>query len=162
MDATIDPALTNTINAKTETDQDTALAAAAAATSPTRSPAPNSLSPNKHSAYKIPIDSPLRTHPKRLLPSHLASTYPHGHLSGHPRTGDTLHSFEARRQEILRTMTAAQIEKRYEEVAAQVVDFLEEAERRGREVEGEKEKLRMEREMERRVWGKLRRLSGGK
>ena len=40
---------------------------------------------------------------------------------------------------------------------------LEESERRGGEVESEMEKLRMEREMERRVWGKLRGMkeSGG-
>ena len=57
-------------------------------------------------------------------------------------------------------MTAPQIEKAYEDVAAKVREELEEAERKTKEVEGEREKLRMEREMERRVWGKLRGLSG--
>ena len=53
-------------------------------------------------------------------------------------------------------MGSAEIETAYEEVVGKIRAELEESERRGREVEGEMEKLRMEREMERRVWGKLR------
>ena len=57
-------------------------------------------------------------------------------------------------------MGKAEIERAYEDVVGKVRELLEEEERRGREVEGEMEKLRMEREMERRVWGKLRGLKG--
>ena len=53
-------------------------------------------------------------------------------------------------------MGSQDIEKAYEDVVGKIREELEEGERRGREVEGEMEKLRMEREMERRVWGKLR------
>lgn len=55
------------------------------------------------------------------------------------------------------------IEKAYEDVVCRIREQLEESERRGGEVESEMEKLRMEREMERRVWGKLRGMkeSGG-
>lgn len=105
----------------------------------------------------IPLSSPLRTHPKRLLPPTLASTYPHGHLSGHPRTSEQQTLFDARRREILRSMSAAQIEKKYEEIAVKVREEMEACERRGKEVEAEVEKLVKEREMERRVWEKLRR-----
>ncbi len=58
-------------------------------------------------------------------------------------------------------MSAEDIERAYEDVVARIRAELEESERRGREVEGEMEKLRMEREMERRVWGKLRGLKEG-
>ena len=53
-------------------------------------------------------------------------------------------------------MTAAQIEKAYEEVAKKVREEMEGSERRGREVEGEVEKLRSQREMEKRVWEKMK------
>lgn len=53
-------------------------------------------------------------------------------------------------------MGSKDIEKAYEDVVRKIREELEESERRGREVESEMEKLRMEREMERRVWGKLR------
>ena len=58
-------------------------------------------------------------------------------------------------------MSRKEIERAYEEVVGRIREEVEEGERRGREVEGEVEKLRMEREMERRVWGKLRGLKEG-
>ena len=57
-------------------------------------------------------------------------------------------------------MGKKEIEKAYEETVERIRDVLEEGERRAREVEGEMDRLRMEREMERRVWGKLRGLRG--
>lgn len=53
-------------------------------------------------------------------------------------------------------MSRKEIEKAHEEVLGKIREEIEESERKRREVEGEMEKLRMEREMERRVWGKLR------
>lgn len=68
----------------------------------------------------------------------------------------------ARKAEILRTMgSREEIERAYEEVVERIREEVEAGERKGREVEGEMERLRMEREMERRVWGKLRGLKGG-
>ena len=58
-------------------------------------------------------------------------------------------------------MTKADIERRYEEKVKEIRGVMEDNERKGREVEGEMEKLRMEREMERRVWGKLRGMKEG-
>lgn len=59
-------------------------------------------------------------------------------------------------------MTAEQIEKRYVEVSEKVKQVLEEEERRRKEVEGKMEKLRMQREVERRVYEKLKgRREGG-
>ena len=109
----------------------------------------------------IPLNSPLRTHHKRGLPPTLASTYPHGHISGHARSPSQQQAFEARKEEILKTMSKADIEKRYEEKVKEIRGVLEETERKTKEVEGEMEKLRMDREMERRVWGKLRRMKEG-
>lgn len=58
-------------------------------------------------------------------------------------------------------MSTADIEKRYEEKVKEIRGVLEETERKTKEMEGEMEKLRMDREMERRVWGKLRRMKEG-
>ena len=61
----------------------------------------------------------------------------------------------------MKTMSKADMERRYEEKVKEIRGVLEEMERKTREVEGEMEKLRMDREMERRVWGKLRRMKEG-
>ncbi|KAI4237447.1 MAG: hypothetical protein L6R40_005939 [Gallowayella cf. fulva] len=100
----------------------------------TRSPSP------------LPLDSPLRTHPKRHLPPTLSSTYPHGLLSGHSRTPSQQTAFDARKQEIINTMTAEQIEKRYLEVTEKVKGVLEEDERKGREVDEKIESLKKQRD----------------
>ncbi|KAF6237084.1 hypothetical protein HO173_004551 [Letharia columbiana] len=136
-------------------------------TPPSPPPPPSKPQPPTQSSHRtaesIPLNSPLRTHPKRGLPPTFASTYPHGHISGHPRTAEQQAAFDARKAEILRTMGRQDIEKAYEDVVCRIREELEESERRGGEVESEMEKLRMEREMERRVWGKLRGMkeSGG-
>ncbi|KAL8920703.1 MAG: hypothetical protein Q9172_004388 [Xanthocarpia lactea] len=120
---------------------------------------PNSNSPSPHSihpASPIPLDSPLRTHTKRNLPSTLSSTYPHGLLSGHPRTASQQASFDAQKREILNSMTAEQIEKRYGEMTEKVKGLLEEEERKGREVDEKIEALKMERDVERRVWERVK------
>ena len=121
------------------------------------SPHSNPQSPDPvHSPTPIPLDSPLRTHPKRNLPSNLSSTYPHGLLSGHPRTPSQQASFDARKQEILNTITAEQIEKSYLEVTEKVKVVLEEEERKGREVDEKIEALKMERDVERRVYERFK------
>ncbi|KAL8754974.1 MAG: hypothetical protein Q9184_004942 [Pyrenodesmia sp. 2 TL-2023] len=122
---------------------------------PTPRSAPISRSPSPPPS-PLPLTSPLRTHPKRNLPISLASTYPHGHLGGHPRTPSQQRNFEARKAEILATMTAEQIEKRYVEVTEKVKAVLAEEERRRQDVEGKMEKLRKEREVERRVYEKVK------
>ena len=103
----------------------------------------------------IPLDSSLRTHPKRLLPPALASTYLHGHLSGHPRTGDQLESFDTRKAEILASMSVDEIEKKYEEVAMKAVKVFEESEKKRKEVEEAIESKKMDRAMERRLYEKF-------
>lgn len=124
----------------------------------TTPPSPPPASPTS-TPTPIPLTSPLRTHPKRGLPPTLSSTIPHGHISGHPRTGAALAAFEARKAEIMHTMSAQQIEAEYEKVVKKIREVLEADEERGREVEREVHRLRMEREMERRVFGKFK---GGK
>ncbi|CAL8576393.1 hypothetical protein XPA_002279 [Xanthoria parietina] len=126
-------------------------------TTPIDSPNSNPPSPRSvHSPAPIPLDSPLRTHPKRNLPSNLASTYPHGLLSGHPRTASQQASFDARKREIVNTMTAEQIEKSYLDVTEKVKGLLEEEERKGRDVDEKIEALKMERDVERRVWERVK------
>lgn len=108
----------------------------------------------------IPLDSLVRTYHKSGLVG-LSSTYPHGLLSGLPRSASQQSALEARKEEILRTMTKKEMERAYEDKVKEVVRVLEAHEERKLEVEAEMDKLRIEREMERRVWGKLRASGGG-
>jgi hypothetical protein len=104
----------------------------------------------------ITVDSPLRTHVKRDLPQSLASTYPHGHISGHPRSPPSQRAFEARKATILRTMTAEQIETAYQETVKKVTVILDEDRKKNEEIDREVEKLRKQRETERKVFRKMR------
>lgn len=58
--------------------------------------------------------------------------------------------------EILRTMTAGQIEARYQETVAKVLAVLEESKAQEEDIESKIAMLTMEREMERTIWEKLR------
>ncbi|MCJ1265517.1 hypothetical protein MMC22_005397 [Lobaria immixta] len=104
----------------------------------------------------IPLTSSLRTHAKRGLPSNLSSTIPHGHISGYARTPSQERAFAARKAEILRTMTPEQIEARYQDTVAQIRRVLEENRILADKVDSEMEGLRLQREMERGIWEKLR------
>ncbi|KAL8863600.1 MAG: hypothetical protein Q9178_000281 [Gyalolechia marmorata] len=127
------------------------------AATPMDSPNSNPPSPHPiHPASPIPLDSPLRTYSKRNLPSTLSSTYPHGLLSGHPRTASQQAAFDAQKREIINSMTAEQIDKRYGEMTEKVKGLLEEEERKGREVDEKIEALKMERDVERRVWERVK------
>lgn len=112
----------------------------------------------------IPLTSPLRTYPKRLLPPTVASTYPHGHYSGHLRTPTQQAALEARIAEIKRTLSKVQIEWRYQDAAKRVLELLERIEGDKEAVEKEIEMLMQTRELERRVHRKImeeKRGSGG-
>ncbi|KAL8902889.1 MAG: hypothetical protein Q9171_007572, partial [Xanthocarpia ochracea] len=65
-------------------------------------------------------------------------------------------SFDAQKREIINSMTAEQIEKRYVEMTEKVKGVLEEEERKGREVDEKIEALKMERDVERRVWERVK------
>ncbi|KAI4211299.1 MAG: hypothetical protein LQ351_005854 [Letrouitia transgressa] len=118
------------------------------------SPAPRPISP-------VPLDSSLRTHLKRFLPESLSSTYPHGLLSGHPRTTEQQEAFEARKAEVRHSMTKNQMEKAYEDVTERIRELMEQRERMEKEVEKRIEVLKAEREVERRVLGKFKGRKGG-
>ena len=109
--------------------------------------------------HDIPLDSPLRTHPKKGLPIGLSSTYPHGHISGHPRTLMQQAAFEARKQEILQTLTAAEIDDHYTEVCEQIKSKLAQIELDERAWKQEVDDLKRTREIERRAWKKMNELS---
>ncbi|KAL8745551.1 MAG: hypothetical protein Q9190_002317 [Brigantiaea leucoxantha] len=104
----------------------------------------------------IPLDSSDRTHRKHLLPAILSSTYPHGLLSGHPRTPEQQKEFDTRKAEIRNTMTKKEMEKEYDETTSRIKELLEERDRQEEQVERRIESLRAEREVERRVWEKVR------
>ncbi|CAD6582257.1 MAG: hypothetical protein ASARMPREDX12_000886 [Alectoria sarmentosa] len=100
---------------------------------PSKSQPPTQPSHQTAESASIPLNSPLRTHPKRGLPPTFASTYPHGHISGYPRTAEQQAAFDVRKAEILRTMGSKDIEKAYEDVVRKIREELDESERRGRE-----------------------------
>ena len=108
----------------------------------------------------IPLDSPDRVYLKRDLPPSLASTYSHGHISGHQRSAVAQRAFEARKVAILRSMTAEQIESTYQETVKKITAILEEDRRKNEEVDREVEKLTKVREMERKIFRKMKEKSG--
>ena len=108
----------------------------------------------------IPLDSPLRIHPKRDLPQLFASTYTHGHISGHERSLAAQRAFEARKSAILRSMTAEQVESAYQDTVKKIMAVLEEDRRKNEEVDREVEKLTKQREMERMIFRKMKERSG--
>ena len=109
---------------------------------------------------EIPLDSPLRIHLKRDLPPLFASTYAHGHISGHPRSAVAQRAFEARKIAILRSMTAEQIESAYQDAVKKIMAVLEEDRRKNEEVDREVEKMTKQREMERMIFRKMKERSG--
>ncbi|MCJ1480953.1 hypothetical protein MMC06_001109 [Schaereria dolodes] len=110
----------------------------------------------------IPLECPSRVYIKRGLPPFLASTYPHGHISGHQRSPNAQRSFEARKASILRNMTASEIEIAYQDIVAKINAIIEEDRRRNEEVDREVEILSKQREMERKLFWKLVEDSGRK
>ncbi|MCJ1228578.1 hypothetical protein MMC12_005239 [Toensbergia leucococca] len=107
----------------------------------------------------VPTTPPPRTssppnYPKRGLPPSLSSTYPHGLITGQPRTPTQQAAFSTRKAEILRTMSAEQMERAYWEVVGRIEGVLEEARRENEEVERDKVVLIKQREMERRIFWK--------
>lgn len=110
----------------------------------------------------IPLDSPLRTFPKRNLPQSLASTYPHGHISGHARSPQAQRAFEARKNTILRTMNAEQIEAAYLETTNRINAILDEDRKRNEEIDREVENLTAQRELERKLFWRQKEEKAGK
>jgi hypothetical protein len=104
----------------------------------------------------IPMDSPLRKYAKRDLPQSLASTYPHGHISGRPRSPQAQRAFNARKAAILRTMDAEQIEAAYQENVAKVVAILEADRKKNEEIDREVDKLKAQKQLETKIAWKRR------
>ena len=120
--------------------------------------APAELAPGE----EISLDSPLRTHSKRGLPQSLSSTYPHGHVSGLPRSAAQQRAFEGRKVTIMRTMKQPQIEIAYWEVVDKIKVILEEDRKKNEEIDRAMNILRQERELERRVFWKMMEKNGKK
>ena len=100
-------------------------------------------------------DSPGPKFPKRGLPEFLSSAYPHGHLSGKPRSTSQQHVFELKKANVLETMDAAQIEAAYQETVRKVLDVLEQNRRLNEETDRKVENLKKSRETELKVINKM-------
>ena len=99
------------------------------------------------------LSPPLeRAFTKRLLPESLSSAFPHGLITGEARSAAQQAAFDTRKSEILATMTAEQIEERYQETAKKVQDLLEEIKDGNQKVDKQIEDAKKTREMERRAW----------
>ena len=100
---------------------------------------------------EIPSDSELRVYHKRGLPRSMSSTYPHGHISGHPRNPLAQKQLEQRKVQILRSMDAEQIEAAYEDAAKKINAILEVDNKKNEEIDNEINKLKAQRELEKRL-----------
>ena len=133
---------------------------------PTRSTAdaaPNPPQPEAQLSKESPSANPTEDAPgspetciKRLLPSSLSSAYPHGLITGQPRTTSQQAAFESRKAEILQTMSDEQIGERYQETAKRVGNVLKEIEEGNERVDREIEVARKTRETERKAWANLK------
>ena len=106
--------------------------------------------------FDVPSNSPLCTFPQKYLTPALASSYPNGHEPRPPRSLSQQRAFDERKAETMRTMTKEQIEERYMQVA-QMANRIAEADRKkNEELDGEIEKLQKQREMERKLFWKMK------
>ncbi|KAL9124473.1 MAG: hypothetical protein Q9217_006200 [Psora testacea] len=104
-------------------------------------------------ADEAPNIIPFENHPQDLLPAAILKAYPNG-----PPVRDAQQSaaFETRKHEILRTMTPQEMQKRYKELAGEIAEKLEENERKDEEVREEIDKLTKSRDLEIKVWERLK------
>ena len=116
---------------------------------------------DEDSAAKTPPTGP-GVYPKRGLPAYLTSTYPHGLISGKPRSSRAQEAFDYRKASILRTMTKEQIEEAYWETAAKINALLEDDKKKNEEVEREMKKINDQRQLERKLFFRQREERAGK
>ncbi|MCJ1238840.1 hypothetical protein MMC14_006831 [Varicellaria rhodocarpa] len=105
------------------------------------------------------LESPFSPSPTGSMPSMLASRYPIPHSLASdrpPRSRSQQRIFEARKVNLMRTMTLGQIETRYEEVAKKINDIVETDRKKNEEIDREIEKLEKQREMERKLFWKMK------
>lgn len=105
--------------------------------------------PSHPQAVSPPLE---KTFTKRLLPGSLSSRFPHGLITGEARSPIQQAAFDTRKSEILSTMTAEQIEDRYQETAKKVQELLEEIKDGNEKIDKQIEDAKKTREMERRAW----------
>jgi hypothetical protein len=95
------------------------------------------------------------TYPKRDLPE-FTSNYPHGLVSGEPRSAAAQKALDARKAMILRTMTETQIEEAYQETVAKIKARLEEDKKKNDEIDRGLVVMEQQRELERKIFTKYK------
>lgn len=98
------------------------------------------------------LTGPSNAYLKRGLPDFLSSTYPHGLISGKPRSSREQEAFDYRKASILRTMTKEQIDQAYWETVGKVIALLEDDRKKNEETEREMKKLDDQRQLERKLF----------
>ena len=117
------------------------------------SPKPTASEEDVQMTDDVPASDPFEHHPQKILPDAIRKAYPNGPPS---RDLQATATFQARKNEILRTMTPQEMQKRYRDLAAEMVDKLEENERKDEEVREEIDKLTKSRELEIKVYQRLK------
>ena len=102
-----------------------------------------------------PIAIPFRHHPPKLLPEAIIKAFPHGNPITKSRTPDQQAAFDARKNDFRRKMTLQEMQQRYKQVAEEIVEKLQENDRKTEEWKAEKEKLDKNHEMEEKVLKKM-------
>ena len=118
-----------------------------------KSPVASTSMPVPLLAGALPPPPPVEdTYTKRLLPNTLSSPYPHGLITGEPRTTEQQAVLDARKAEILATMTVEQIQDSYQETVKQVQAALQEIKDGNDKIDKEIADAKKTRETERRAW----------
>ena len=100
-----------------------------------------------------PAASPtVKSYTKRLLPESLSSLYPHGLITGEARTAEQQAALDARKSEILSTMTDEQIEEKYQSTVKEVQNILQEIKDGNERIDKEVDNAQKTRAMERKAW----------
>ena len=123
---------------------------------------PSALTSNPSPADPLPQSPPVETtYTKRLLPDSLTSRFPHGLITGEPRSTEQQAALDTRKAEILASMTAEQIEESYQKTAKKIQDVLQDIKEGNNKVDKDIEDAKKTREMERRAWLGMKKAADG-
>ena len=91
---------------------------------------------------------PFGHHPQDLLPPKIVETFPTGNPTADQRTPEQEAAFEHKKKDIMDTMSVAEMQSRYQELAAQIVERIEDNEQKEEDWQAEMKKKKDNHETE--------------
>ena len=104
---------------------------------------------------EAPTTRPFEHHPAELIPDKILQAYPNGSPSNIRRSPEHQASVERKGNDLARKMTLPELQNKYREIASEIVERVEDNERRDREWEDERGKKVQEHEMEAKALKKM-------